>query len=52
MLSLFAGYDGPATMGLNLKSLESGISMYSDFCVSTSFLLPQTCEFWVVRKTC
>ena len=31
LLSLLVGHDGPATMGLNLRSLEFGISIYSDF---------------------
>ena len=36
--SLFVQHDGPATMGLNLRSLGSGISINSDFCVSTAFI--------------
>ena len=34
LLSLIVGHDGPATMSLNVRSLEFGISIYSDFCVS------------------
>ena len=37
LLSLFVGHDGHATMGLNLRLLGFGISLYSDFCVSTAF---------------
>ena len=37
LVSLFAGHDGPATMDLNLRSLGFGISIHSDFCVSTAF---------------
>ena len=39
LLSLLVGHDGPATMGLNLKSLGFGISIFWDFCVSTAFFL-------------
>ena len=38
-LSLLVGHDGPATMGLNLRSLGFGISIYLDFCVSTAFFI-------------
>ena len=31
LLSLLTGADGPATMGLNLRSLKFEISIYSDF---------------------
>ena len=39
MLSLFVGHDGPATIGLNLRSLEFGNFIYPDFCVSTSIFI-------------
>ena len=38
-LSLFVGHDVSATMGLNLRSLGFGVSIYSDFCVSTAFFI-------------
>ena len=34
LLSLLVGHDGPSTLGLNLRSLRFGISIYSDLCVS------------------
>ena len=37
LLSLLVEQDRPATMDLNLTSLGSGISIYSNFCVSTAF---------------
>ena len=37
LLSLLVWHDGPATRGLNLRSLGFGISIYSDFCASTVF---------------
>lgn len=33
LLSLLVGHDGPATMGLNVRSLGFGVLMYSDFCM-------------------
>ena len=39
LLNLLVRHDGPATMGLNLRSLGFGISIYSDFCVSPAFFL-------------
>ena len=35
-VSLLIGHDGPVTNGQNLTSLGIGISMYSDFCISTA----------------
>ena len=39
LLSLLVRHDGPAIMALNLRSLGFGISIYSDFCVSTAFFI-------------
>ena len=39
LLNLFVGYDGLAIRGLDLGSLWFGISIYSDFCVSTALLI-------------
>ena len=39
LLSLLVGHDGPATIGLNLRSVKFGISIYLDFCVSTAFFI-------------
>ena len=39
LLSLLVGYDGPTTMGQNLRSLGFRISKYSDFCVSMAFFI-------------
>ena len=53
LLSLLVGYDGPATMGLNLRSLGLGISEYSDFCVPTGvFYLFGFVNLLVVRRSC
>ena len=47
LLSLLVGYNGTATMGLNLRSPRFGISIYSDFCVSTAFFyLFGLMNFW------
>ena len=51
LLSLLVGHDGPAKMGLNLRSLGFGISIYSDSCVSTAFSFVCTCKFLVVRRS-
>ena len=52
LLSLLIRHDGPATMGLHLRSLRFGIFIYSDFCVSTAFFLfVWTCEFLVIRRS-
>ena len=45
LLSLFEGHDGPATMGENLRSLGSGIFVYSDFCVSTVIFISS--DSWI-----
>ena len=37
LLSLCVGHNGSASMGLNFRSLGFGISIYSDFCVSSGF---------------
>ena len=39
LLRLLVGHDGPTTKGLNLRSLGFGNSIYSDFCVSSAFLI-------------
>ena len=39
LLGLLVGHDDPATMVLNLRSLGFGISICSDFCVSTAFFI-------------
>ena len=39
LLSLLVGHNRPAIMGLSLRSLGFGISIYSDFCVSTAFFI-------------
>ena len=36
---MLVGYDRPTTIGLNLRSLGFGISIYSDFCVPTAFFV-------------
>ena len=38
LLSLFVRHDWPATIGLNLRSLGFGISMYSDFSSVICFI--------------
>ena len=39
LLSLLVGHDGPAPMGLNLRSLGFEISIYANFYVSTAFVI-------------
>ena len=53
LLSLLVGHDGSAPMGLNLRSLGFGISIYSGFFffVSTAFLFVWICEFLLVRRS-
>ena len=47
LISLFVEHDGPASQGLNLRTLGSRISMYSDFCVSTAFFyFLRLVKFW------
>ena len=51
LLSLLVGHSGSATMGLNLRSLGFGLSMYWDFfnfyCV---FYLFGLVNFWLSVK--
>ena len=39
LLSLLVGHDRHAIIDLRLKSLGFGISMNSDFCISTAVLI-------------
>ena len=39
LLNLCVGQDGPATIGLNFKSIGLRISIYSDCCISIAFFI-------------